>query len=85
MKKYLSIFLLLYCYSISAQTGKVGINTTTPQAMLVIKQKVKEMSIPKGVEIEKTPFDEQQKMLREIDAQRKKDDPEQNGHQDANE
>lgn len=41
----------------------------------IIRMKVPLEAIPEGVYIEETPYDEQQTMLKEIDNQRKKDDP----------
>jgi ATP-dependent RNA helicase RhlE len=41
----------------------------------LIKQKIPVMEIPKEVFIEKTPYDEKQWIDREIDAQKRKDDP----------
>ncbi|GAA4420472.1 ATP-dependent RNA helicase RhlE [Nibrella viscosa] len=41
----------------------------------IIRMKIPRESIPEGVAITPTPFDEQQAMLREIDEQRKKEDP----------
>ncbi|GAB3577066.1 DEAD/DEAH box helicase [Spirosoma luteolum] len=41
----------------------------------IIRMTVPFTPIPEGVEITETPFDEQQSMLREIDEQRRKDDP----------
>ena len=41
----------------------------------LVKQKIKELKIPKDVVIEETSFEEQQLMLREIDEQRRKEDP----------
>ena len=38
MKKFLSFTILLFIFiTVKAQVGKVGINTTTPQAMLHVK------------------------------------------------
>jgi ATP-dependent RNA helicase RhlE len=42
----------------------------------LIGQKIPASEIPPEVEIAETPFEENQMMLRDIDAQRKKDDPE---------
>ena len=42
----------------------------------IIKMKVPVEPIPEKVVIEETPFEEKQEMLRELDALRKKDDPE---------
>lgn len=42
----------------------------------LIGQKIPVKKMPKHVEISTTPYEEQQIMLKEIDAQRKKDDPE---------
>ena len=42
----------------------------------LIGQKIPVLEIPAEVEIAETPFEENQLMLREIDTQRKKDDPE---------
>ncbi len=41
----------------------------------IIRMTIPRQSIPAGVEILETPFDEQQAMLREIDEQRRKEDP----------
>jgi ATP-dependent RNA helicase RhlE len=41
----------------------------------IIKMKIPEVDLPKELEIYDTPFDERQLMLREIDNQRKKEDP----------
>lgn len=41
----------------------------------IIRMKIPREPIPEGVEITPTPFDEQQDMLRELDEQRKKEDP----------
>ncbi|MEP7264022.1 MAG: DEAD/DEAH box helicase [Bacteroidota bacterium] len=40
-----------------------------------IKQQIKETSFPKTVFIEETPYEENQLMLREIDSQKRKEDP----------
>ena len=42
----------------------------------LIGQKIPVVEIPAGVEISETPYEEKQSMLREIDAQRKREDPE---------
>jgi ATP-dependent RNA helicase RhlE len=42
----------------------------------LIGQKIPEMMLPETVKIEKTPFEELQEIRRELDDQRKKDDPE---------
>ena len=42
----------------------------------IIKMKIPSAEIPAGVLIIETPFEEKQEMLRELDALRKKDDPE---------
>jgi len=42
----------------------------------LIGQKVRVEKLPAGVEVTETPFEEQQDMLREIDIQRRKEDPE---------
>ncbi len=42
----------------------------------LIREKVPVADMPSDVVIEKTPFDEEQRMRRELDDQRKKDDPE---------
>ncbi len=41
----------------------------------LIKQKIKEIKLPKNVVLEETQFDEQQLMLREIDEQKRKENP----------
>jgi ATP-dependent RNA helicase RhlE len=41
----------------------------------IIKMKIPEVDLPKELEIYDTPFEERQLMLREIDNQRKKEDP----------
>ncbi len=41
----------------------------------IIRMKIPRQPIPDGVEITETPFEEQQLLLREIDEQRKKEDP----------
>jgi len=41
----------------------------------IIRQPIPRAPIPEGVLIEETPFDERQGMLREVDSQRKKEDP----------
>ena len=41
----------------------------------LVKQKIKEKKMPKGVLIEETSFEEQQLMLREIDVQKRKENP----------
>ena len=41
----------------------------------IIKMKIPREELPKGLTIEETPFVEQQAMLREIDEQRRRDDP----------
>jgi len=41
----------------------------------IIRMEIPREEIPAEVEIEKTPFDEQQTLLREVDDQRKKEDP----------
>lgn len=41
----------------------------------IIRMTIPRQPIPAGVEITETPFDEQQAMLREIDEQRRKEDP----------
>ncbi|GAA4463707.1 ATP-dependent RNA helicase RhlE [Nibrella saemangeumensis] len=41
----------------------------------IIRMKIPREPVPEGVEVTATPFDEQQAMLREIDEQRKKEDP----------
>ncbi len=45
----------------------------------IIRMEIPRESIPAEVEILDTPFDEKQAMLREIDAQRKKEDPKKHG------
>ncbi|UXX79626.1 DEAD/DEAH box helicase [Reichenbachiella carrageenanivorans] len=45
----------------------------------LIDKKIKELSIPVEVEVEKTPFIEQQEQLREIDYRKKKLDPDYKG------
>ncbi len=45
----------------------------------LIGQKIPVKPLPEEVEIEETPFEEKQMMLREIDSQRKKEDPEYQG------
>ena len=45
----------------------------------LIGQKIQVEVIPTNVEITETPYEESQTMLREIDMQRKKDDPEYHG------
>ena len=52
----------------------------------LIGQKIPVFEIPKEVEIAETPYEEQQLILREIDMQRRKDDPEYQGafHQKKN-
>jgi ATP-dependent RNA helicase RhlE len=40
-----------------------------------IRQKIKEAPMPENVFVEETPYQEQQNMLREIDAQKRKEDP----------
>ncbi len=42
----------------------------------IIKTKIPQIDLPEGVEIIDTPFEESQLMLREIDEQRKKENPE---------
>lgn len=42
----------------------------------LIKQKIKVSEIPAGVFIEKTPYEEKQEIAREIDRQKRKDNPE---------
>lgn len=42
----------------------------------LIQQKIPVEELPKEVVVEKTPFEEAQQMAREIDAQKRKDDPE---------
>ena len=41
----------------------------------IIRMEIPRASLPSEVEVVKTPFDEQQNLLREIDSQRKKEDP----------
>lgn len=41
----------------------------------LIREKIKEESLPAEVEVEKTPFEEAQEMAREIDQQKRKEDP----------
>lgn len=41
----------------------------------LIRTQIPELEIPKGVKIEETPFEENQEMLKTIDDQRKKEDP----------
>jgi ATP-dependent RNA helicase RhlE len=41
----------------------------------IIRQGIPVADIPAGVDIEATPFDEEQQMLREIDQQRRREDP----------
>ncbi len=41
----------------------------------LIREKIREEKIPAGVEITKTPFEESQDMAREIDQQKRKDNP----------
>lgn len=41
----------------------------------LIKQKIKEVSLTKGVFVEETPYEEKQQMLREIDMQKRKENP----------
>jgi ATP-dependent RNA helicase RhlE len=45
----------------------------------LIGQKIPVQPLPPAIEIEETPFEENQMMLREIDSQRKKEDPEYKG------
>ena len=40
-----------------------------------IRQPIEEREVPEGVWVEETPFEEQQDMLREIDARKQKLDP----------
>jgi ATP-dependent RNA helicase RhlE len=42
----------------------------------IIQQKIEPQPLPEGVLIEETPFFEQQDMLRSVDEQRKREDPE---------
>ncbi|HET9054157.1 MAG TPA: DEAD/DEAH box helicase, partial [Cyclobacteriaceae bacterium] len=41
----------------------------------IIRTQISELEIPAGVKIEETPFEENQEMLKAIDSQRKKEDP----------
>jgi len=45
----------------------------------LIGQKIPVKELPEEVEVEETPFEENQNILREIDSQRKKDDPDYQG------
>jgi ATP-dependent RNA helicase RhlE len=45
----------------------------------LIGNKIPVSPVPEAVEVEHTPSEEKQRMLREIDSQRKKDDPEYQG------
>jgi ATP-dependent RNA helicase RhlE len=42
---------------------------------VLIKQKIEKVSLPEGVEVVTTPYEERQDMLREIDRQKRKDNP----------
>lgn len=41
----------------------------------LIKQKIERLNLPDSVEVAKTPFEEKQEMLREIDRQKRKENP----------
>lgn len=41
----------------------------------LIKQKIERLNLPDSVEVTKTPFEEKQEMLREIDRQKRKENP----------
>lgn len=42
----------------------------------LIRQKIPQVKVPRNVEIPETPYEEQQEMLREIDRQKRKENPE---------
>ena len=50
-------------------------STTLRKIQKLIGEKIPVVSLPERVEVPETPFEEQQRILREIDMQRRKEDP----------